>query len=76
MGTRQKLYINVDNLNASVRNVASFKLNNKPSTNVGDTPSTARLVNPRWTNFIWHGVGGVQEGFHVKSIDKTTRNIP
>jgi hypothetical protein len=53
------LYINVDNLKASVHNIASSELNSKPSTNVSGTPSTAaRSVNPHWMNFIWHGVGG------------------
>jgi len=72
MGTRQKLYINVDDLKASVHNIASSKLNSKPSTNVSSTPSTAaRSVNPRWMTFIWHGIGG-----GVKSIDNKTMNIP
>jgi hypothetical protein len=59
MGTRQKMYINVDNLKVSVHNLARYELHSKLSTNVIGTPTkAARSVNPRLTNFIWHGIGG------------------
>ena len=59
MGTRQELYINVDNLKVFVHNIARSELNSKPSTNAtGTTTKSARSVNLRLTNFIWHGIGG------------------